>query len=413
MRILWVKSELLHPVDKGGRIRTYQMLRSLSRRHEITYLCLNDGMAATDALQRAGEYCSEVVTVPLRPPRKASPRFFLDLLLNLVSTLPYSIARYRSAAQRAEVERLARRADLVVCDFLTPSQNIPTDLRVPKVLFQHNVEAVIWKRRSIVPSNVLRRAYMHEQWRRMHRFERGECHRFDHVIAVSEEDAETMRSDYGIDNVSSVPTGVDLEYFSPNAAKRTTEPELIFVGSMDWMPNEEGIRWFVQDVFGAIRARVPNARLNVVGRSPSPALRALATPESGIEITGTVPDVRPYLARAALSVVPLRIGGGTRLKIYEAMAMGVPVVSTGIGAEGLPLRDGEEILIADTADSQANAIVGLLRDRDRAERMAEQAQRFVREQCSWDAVAEQFLAQCQSVKTRNPLGNREHCTCEP
>jgi hypothetical protein len=135
MRILWIKTELLHPLDKGGRIRTYQMLRSLSRRHHVTYLCLDDGLAAPDALERARDYAQEVIVVPFRPQPKGSVGFFLDLLRNLFSPLPYAIARYESPPLRNEILRLAGASDLIVCDFLAPSINVPAVLPAPVVLF--------------------------------------------------------------------------------------------------------------------------------------------------------------------------------------------------------------------------------------------------------------------------------------
>ena len=394
MRILWIKTELLHPVDKGGRIRTYQMLRSLSRRHHVTYLCLDDGLAAPDAIERAREYAQEVVVVPFRPAAKRSVAFFVDLLRNLFSPLPYAIARYRSRELGERVRQLAGAADLIVCDFLTPSLNVPDGLPTPAVIFEHNVEAVIWRRHVSAPQHPVRRAFMRLQWQRMLRHEARECRRFAHVVAVSAIDADIIRREYAVSSVGHVPTGVDLEHFSTSRPRPQESRELVFIGSMDWMPNEDGIRWFATAVFGRIQKLMPGARLLVVGRSPSPGLRALAALNSAIEVTGTVADVRPYLERAAICVVPLRIGGGTRLKIYEAMAMGVPVVSTAIGAEGLPLHDDEHLLIADTADEQVSAICALLTDRARAGRLAAAARRHVQEHGSWDAVVERFLSQC-------------------
>ncbi len=394
MRILWIKTELLHPIDKGGRIRTYQILRSLARQHHVTYLCLDDGLAAPDAIERAREYAQEVVVVPFRPPARMSFGFFADLLRNLISGLPYAIARYRSPELLERVQQLAGAADLIVCDFLFPSLNVPDGLLPPAVLFEHNVEATIWQRYVSVPQHPVRRAYMRLQWQRMLRHEASECRRFSHVIAVSPIDAEVIRREYAVASVGHVPTGVDLEYFSASRPRPQESRELVFIGSMDWMPNDDGIHWFATDVFGRIQERIPGARLLVVGRSPSPGMRALAVHNSAIAVTGTVADVRPYLERAAICVVPLRVGGGTRLKIYEAMAMGVPVVSTAIGAEGLPLRNDEHLLIADTADEQVSAICALLTDRTRASRLAAAARRHVQEHCSWDAVAECFLSQC-------------------
>jgi glycosyltransferase involved in cell wall biosynthesis len=394
MRILWIKTELLHPLDKGGRIRSYQMLRSLSRQHHVTYLCLDDGLAAPDARERAREYAQDVVLVPFRAPAKMSLGFFAALLRNLLSPLPYAVARYHSPALREQVRRLAASADLIVSDFLSSSLNVPDGLPAPTVLFEHNVEAIIWQRHATVPQHPLRRAYMRLQWRRMLRHEARECRRFSHVVAVSAIDAEIIRREYVVASVGHVPTGVDLAYFSASRPRPRDSRELVFVGSMDWMPNDDGIRWFASEVFGRIQERVSGTRLTVVGRSPSPGMRELAARNAAIEVTGTVADVRPYLERAAVSVVPLRIGGGTRLKIYELMASGVPVVSTTIGAEGLPIRHGEHLLIADTAAEQVSAICALLADQARGEVLAVNALRHVQEHCSWDAVAESFLAQC-------------------
>jgi|HubBroStandDraft_1064217.scaffolds.fasta_scaffold00158_28 glycosyltransferase involved in cell wall biosynthesis len=405
MRILWIKTELLHPVDKGGRIRSYQMLRSLMQRHHVTYVCLDDGSAASDALTRAQEYAHEVVTVPFRPARKGTPAYLADLLLNLFSPVPYIVARFRSGALRARINRLAATSDLVVCDFLMPSVNVADDLPVPAVLFQHNVEALIWQRRASVPQNALQRAYMQLQWRRVRQYEAAQCRRFSHVVAVSAVDAELMRREYGLQSLSHVETGVDFEYFA--APSDRPRSGLVFVGSMDWMPNADGIRWFAAEVFPQIRAALAEVTLTVVGREPAAALRQLATPHSGITVTGTVPDVRPYLERAAISIVPLRIGGGTRLKIYEAMAMGTPVVATTIGAEGLPVKNGEHLLIADSAATQAAAVIGLLQDRERATRIAASALRFVRAHCSWEGVAEQFLSQCVSLGVTRTLARED------
>jgi len=394
MRILWIKTELLHPIDKGGRIRSYQVLRALARQHQITFLCLSDDLVASDARARAREYAQDVVVVPFQPPAKMSLGFLATLVVNLFSPLPYAIARYRSAGLRAQIHRLAATADLIVCDFLTPSLNVPDGLPAPAVLFEHNVEAMIWQRHASVPQHPLRRAYMRLQWRRMLQHEARECRRFAHVIAVSANDADVIRREYAAASVGCVPTGVDLEYFTPARTRPRNSRELVFVGSLDWMPNDDGIRWFAAEVFPRVQQRIDDVRLVVVGRSPPPRLRRLASRNRAIEVTGTVDDVRPYLGRAALSVVPLRVGGGTRLKIYEAMAMGVPVVATTIGAEGLPLRNGEQILIADTPDEQATAICALLGNPARAAKLAAEARRHVQEHCSWEVVARRFISQC-------------------
>ena len=333
MRILWVKTELLHPVDKGGRIRTYQMLKEIARNHHVTYLTLDDGGAAPDALAMASEYAHVVETVRFAPPVKGSAAFYGALARNLLSGLPYAVARYKSAQITMAIAKHAIDTDLVVCDFLAPAVNLPMGLVAPTVLFQHNVEAMIWERHAEVSTSALRRAYMTEQFRRMARFEKDACRSFDHVIAVSEEDAEVMRDRYAAPSVSSVPTGVDVEYFTPADRTIRNPNELVFTGSMDWMPNDDAMIWFLHEILPKVREKMPEVVVTVVGREPSERLRLQASRIGGVEVTGRVPDVRPYLERAAAFIVPMRVGGGTRLKIFEAMSMGLPVISTAIGAE--------------------------------------------------------------------------------
>jgi polysaccharide biosynthesis protein PslH len=399
MHILWIKTELLHPVDKGGRIRTYQMLRALASQHEVTYVTLDDGTAAPDAMAKATEYCARVEVVPFAPPAKGSLGFYAALLGNLVSPLPYAIARYEVPALRERLRRICRErnVDVVVCDFLAPSINVPDDLGVPVVLFQHNVEAMIWERHAQVATHPVKKAYMTEQWRRMTRFEAAECRRVSSVVAVSAQDAEVFRRDYGVDEVPDVPTGVDTAYFVRQPQVARTPGSLVFTGSMDWMPNEDGIGWFVEAILPRIRSAVPDATLTIVGRNPTAKVRALHHPTAGVTVTGSVPDVRPYLASHQVFIVPLRVGGGTRLKIYEGMTMGLPTVSTTIGAEGLPVVDGAHLLLADDPESFANACVALIRDPARASAMGAAADVYVREHFGWDGVAKRFAEICQAA----------------
>ena len=399
MHILWIKTELLHPVDKGGRIRTYQMLRALAHQHEVTYVAMDDGTAAPDAIAKASEYCTRVEVVPFTPPAKGSLGFYAALLGNLVSPLPYAVAKYEVPALRTRLRGLCRerKVDVVVCDFLAPSINVPDDLGVPVVLFQHNVEAMIWERHAQVATHPLKKAYMTEQWRRMRRFEAAECRRVSSVVAVSVQDAEVFRRDYGVTNVPDVPTGVDTAYFVRQPDVPRTPGSMVFTGSMDWMPNEDGIAWFVASILPRVRAVVPEATLTIVGRNPTAKVRSLESASAGVTVTGSVPDVRPYLASHQLFVVPLRVGGGTRLKIYEGMTMGLPTVSTTIGAEGLPVVDGEHLILADDPDAFARACVALLNDPGRATAMGDAADTFVREHFGWDGVARRFAEFCQAA----------------
>ena len=399
MHILWLKTELLHPVDKGGRIRTYHMLRVLRRDHRITYLTLDDGEAGPDAVEHATEYCTNLIRVPFDVAQKRTPPFYAQLAANVFSSLPYAIAKYRSRQMERLVSEAVRggTVDVVVCDFLAPAINVPSLLGAASVLFQHNVEALIWQRHTEVARNRLTRAYFREQWRRMRNFEREQCLRFDRVVAVSPQDLRLLEEDYGVVDGTAVATGVDVEHFRPTMPGHPRMPlELVFTGSMDWLPNEDAVRYFVGEVLPRIRTRLPDTKLTIVGRNPSPAVTAL-TRDPAIHVTGRVSDVRPFLERGSVFVVPLRIGGGTRLKMYEAMAMEIPVVSTSIGAEGLPVRDGEHLVIADDAESFAAAVVGLLQDPARQQALAQSAAEYVRRECSWERVATDFADICESV----------------
>jgi sugar transferase (PEP-CTERM/EpsH1 system associated) len=403
MRILWLKSELLHPVDKGGKIRTYQMLKELKREHHITYLTLDDASASADARERSTEYCHELVCVPHRTREKFSPGFYLELASNLFSSLPYFMKKYESAEMRREIaERVARDSfDVVICDFLVPSINIPADLNCPTVLFQHNVEALIWKRHYEVQQNPLKRAYLYGQWRKARAFERAACRRFDQVIAVSREDSELMRRDYGVETVADVPTGVDTDFFRPSGKEKREQHNLVFTGSMDWLPNEDAIRFFTTEVLPRIKQRVPDVTLTVVGRNPFPGLVELGHRDSSVIVTGRVEDVRPYMERAAAYVVPIRVGGGTRLKIYEAMAMEKPIISTTVGAEGLPVGPDVELLLADTPEEFADGVVRVLTDETLARGLGERAAHLVRERFGWARVAKSFAEICEAALRRS------------
>ncbi len=397
MRILWLKTELLHPVDKGGRIRTYQMLRELRRRHHITYLTLDDGRSSDEAELRAEEYCDELVRIPFRSSEKFSAGFWLETGLSLFSPRPYAIQKYKTAAMSREIRRRVGNGDtdVLVCDFLAPSVNMPAVIPCASVLFQHNVEAQIWQRHFQVQENRLKKAFLRRQWQRMLAYEREVCRRFDHVVAVSPQDRELMRREYGLEAITDIPTGVDTEYFRPSGTASVDPNLLVFTGSMDWMPNEDAIRYFLERVMPLIRRDVPEAGLMIVGRKPSRGLMRLADEYEGLQVTGYVDDVRPYVERAAGFIVPLRVGGGTRLKIYEAMAMETPVVSTSVGAEGLSVRHGRELLVADGPEDFARATVRLLRDRDFARKMARAAAEKVRAEFSWDRVAQRFEVICE------------------
>jgi sugar transferase (PEP-CTERM/EpsH1 system associated) len=393
MRILWLNANLLLPLDKGGKIRTWHLMRHLARRHEITYLTFASDAEARAHRPAMREVCSELVNVPWQDAPKGSLRFYGGVAAHLVDPLPYAVAKYRSAVYRHSLEALLDHGgfDRLLCDFLVPAVNLRRTPSCPSILFTHNVEAEIWRRHAENATGRVAGALYRQQWRRMLRFEGRTLSRFDRVLAVSEADDQTFRRLYGggLPPIDVVATGVDTTFFTPTPESFVRPKHLAFVGSMDWMPNEDAVLFFCREVLPLVRQAEPDVTLSIVGRAPTAAVKRLAQ-EAGVEVTGTVDDVRQHLGPAAATIVPLRVGGGTRLKIFEAMAAGKAVVSTTIGAEGLPTESGRHLLIADGAEAFAAAVVRVIRDPELRRRMEREARTLVTTHYDWSVAAAQL-----------------------
>ena len=394
MRILWLNAGLLLPLDKGGKLRTWHLMRHLATRHSITYVSFADPGATQADRDGMREVCEELHVVPRTDPPKGSPSFYLDAARRVFDPLPYAAGKYRSRAYAGRVATLLEsgRFDLVVCDFLVPAVNMPATLPCPGVVFTHNVEAEIWRRHVERQGDPISRLLFRMQWQRMLRFEEATLRRFDLVLAVSDTDQATFQRLYPNalrQPAFTVATGVDTDYFAPRPADAVDPRHLVFTGSMDWIPNEDAMTYFCHEVLPLIRQQEPGATLSIVGRAPTPTVQRLAD-IGGITVTGRVDDVREYVGRAGVYIVPIRIGGGTRLKIFEAMGMARAVVSTTVGAEGLPVTDGRDIVIADTARSFADAVVTLMREPAQRLQIERAARDLVVTRYDWSAVAGQL-----------------------
>lgn len=393
MKILWVKAGKILPVDTGGKIRSYNLLRQLAARHETVLLSYYGGARDESYESAVAEHLPGAVTVHTGAPESFA-REGLEYVLRLPSSAPYSVRKYASP----EVKRLvrewdaARRFDVAVCDFLSASMNFHAETRTPTILFQHNVESALWQRQARHAPDVFRGVVFKIEAAKMARYERDAVRRFRHVIAVSENDRELMSAMTDASHITVVPTGVDIKKYSSGdeAASEGKSPDgalVVFLGSMDWEPNIDGVEYFCREVWPGVLKSVPEARFRVVGRDPHPRVRRLAS--ETVEVTGTVPSVVEHLREADVVVVPLRVGGGTRLKIFEAMATGKAVVSTTIGAEGLDVTHGEDILLADDAGSFAESVTSLLRDAARREALGSAAAALAA-RYDWSVIARRF-----------------------
>jgi polysaccharide biosynthesis protein PslH len=396
LRILWVKAGKLLPVDTGGKSRSYHILRHLARTHSVVLVSYYGGSRDFNyekEIKREFAGAETICTAALDVTPFAQS---LDYFRRIFQPAPFAVSKFtHSGTQRLVTSWLTDgKFDVAVCDFLSASQNFPEKPVTPVVLFQHNVETALWRRLAAIESNPVKRAAYQLEARKMASYERATLRKFRHIIAVSENDRQQMLAMDSSSAISIVPTGVDIEQYRVAPASSSHSSKILFLGSMDWEPNIDAVLYFCRDIFPRIRDRFPSAIFQIVGRNPHRRVQQLAS--NSVQVTGTVPSVIEYLRDSTVVVVPLRIGGGTRLKIFEAMATGRAIVSTTIGAEGLAIENGRDLILADHAQDFAEAIIRLLGD-TALRHQYEQAAARVAAQYDWANAAGQFAAVLQEV----------------
>ena len=401
MRILAVTPQIPWPLDTGGKIRTFHLLSGLAKVHEVSLISF-DGLPFTVAGPLECRMRSiERVYRPRGPISRA-----LCALRGLRGPVPYTIEQYRSGEMAERIERVSRswNAQLIYFDSLHTAQYQDAAGLIPAILDEHNVESMVWARVARWEENLLRGWILRQQARMLHAYEAERCRSMKHVFCCSREDGLMLRSMAGLpwgaqpDRVWIVPNGMDIHAFDGDQRPaQLAGRALVFVGSMDWAPNDDGARWFAREILPRVRTVVPEVRFYVVGRNPSAELDALKG-KGGVVVIGEVPDVRPYILAAQLVPIPLRSGGGTRLKILEALGAGKAVVSTAIGAEGLQLRPGKEIEIADTPVRFARVIIDLLRNQDRRKALGNAGAEVVHRRYSWHQIAAQLAERISDME---------------
>ncbi len=392
MNVVWMKSEFLFPLDVGGRIRTFNLLKHINREVAITYL----GFAPTASPDESqfARCARRVLTVHRPAEHKAGVSFYLRVAANIGSQFPYFVKRNCSDSIRDHLRQTVseKKCDLVVCDSLDMACNVDFSLKVPKLLFHHGIETALWRQRYESATTTAQRSYFNYEAKRMAAFEGDICNRFDVIIAVSDSDRKTLIDEFKVRvPIEVIPTGVDCEYFKPDPKIPIVPGRLMFSGSMEFLSNIDQLLWFASEIYPLIRQKCPGVTLDIVGRDPAVEIVALGKKDSSIRVTGRVQDIRPYLASADVYIVPLRIPGGTRIKIYEALAMRKPVVSTSYGIEGLALTHGLHVLLADTPREFADAVCDLMQDPTKKTALADRGWRLVNEACDWSVMARRFI----------------------
>jgi glycosyltransferase involved in cell wall biosynthesis len=390
MKILMVFHTLTFPPESGVTKRTFHLLEEMARRHETTVLAMGSREDEERVRARLGPR-TKVTFVDARAPRWVNLLKRIRLFLFRQSLLRLSLT---GKVQRALDEALRGAA----FDAIFLSSPLLTYYRLPsgtpRVVDTHNVEYDMCRRSYEQAKGLVSRAYFYDQYRLLRRDELQACSVGDVLLTTSERDREVFQQDLPRQSIHVVPNGVDLDFFRPGLEE--PEPDtIVFCGLMNYPPNDQGMTWFLDRVFPLVQAEVPQARLTIVGSGPSRALQRRASDR--VTVTGYVKDVRPWVARGQVYVVPLLVGGGTRLKALEAMAMRKPIVTTSVGCEGIDLRHEESALFADEPEAFARSVIRLFRDPALRARLAQRAGAIASEAYGWGAIGGKLDAICRSV----------------
>ena len=392
LNILYVSPMPASPPRFGAQARMHGLMTELARRHDLTAVMQFDNEFDVEECRRAMQaYCRNVVLVP----RPCVGEGLGKRLLQLRS-LASSRSWERRLAAASEIQPALDRALRYVVRFVNMEfsflgecnlRQAPGNQKLPRlVVNSHNIDYELARQYAREGSSLAHRLYAGINWRKLRREELGTYRDADGVYLCSAEDERRLLNAIPGARTSVIPNAADVEYFQP----RHTDPPpdgrtVVFFGLLSYAPNVDGVMYFVQKIWPRVAAAHPEARLKIIGGKPPPSLQLLAGPR--VELTGFVPDLRPHLAAAAAVVVPLRLGGGTRLKIVEAMAMGKAIVSTTLGAEGIKAIPGRDLLVEDQSEAFADAVNGLLADPELAARIAQSARSLAVRRSSWSAAA--------------------------
>jgi sugar transferase (PEP-CTERM/EpsH1 system associated) len=386
------------PTTSGVLLRGYNLLRQAARRHRVYLYAFNQDVllpaeAVDDSIRHLSEFCEEVRVFPFPG---AGSRLALGTLLarNLFAPLPYLVPRFYSPALEQEVIDLLGRRPIRILQFETIAmaqyRALARDL--PAILVHQNVESALLADRARHQANPFARLIAGGEARKLARYEALVGGQHDWVnVTVSAADRAAFLTRIPGGRFEVVPNGVDVDYFHPGSDPAGAGARLVFVGGMSWHPNRDAMRWFLEAVWPRVRRQIPEAELEVVGSHPAPEVKRAEARRLGVHATGLVDDIRPHVHKAALYICPLRIGGGTRLKILDAWAMGKAVLSTSVGCDGLGAVAGREIEIADAPESFADRVVALLADPERRRRLGNAGRARAMAEFAWPRVAERLL----------------------
>jgi len=388
VNILYITTKSPLPTNDGHSLRTYNLLRRVAARHSVSLLSFVKFPVEYDYQQELADICEDVALFPLAE-NSSKGSLVASAACNLFSSEPFVVRKYRDQAMLKAIssKQQQHRIDLVHLDML-PLGVYLENIQRPVLLNAHNVESALLTRKADSLPSGPAKWYFAEQARRLARFERSVVARVTHVVACSDEDKELLHTMVPSASVSVVPNGVDTEHYLPGDSSLIDPARLAFVGGMNWFPNKDAVKWFDEEIIARVSELMPSTVLDVIGR-PDGDMK-LRHPEQ-IIMHGFVKDVREYLIRAAVVVVPIRVGGGTRLKVLEAMSMGKAMVSTTVGVEGIRAEHGKHLLLADTPEEFAQAVFRLQTDGVLRDRLGKAARSLATEHYQWDVIGQKLL----------------------
>lgn len=375
MRVLLLTQLLPYPPDSGPKVKTWNVLKYLAQRHEVTLVSFVRGDQSAE-IERLRCYCRAVYAVPMK---RGILRDGWAMARSLLSGQPWMMVRDDRAAMRQLLARLGAktRFDIVHADQLNMAQYAACVPGARKLLDAHNALWLLYKRLWDTMPGGPRKWLLGRDWRLLKRYEGQVCREFDAVLAVSQEDKEALEEALGrTSDIAVIPIAVDTDELHP-VSRRPDAHHILHIGTMYWPPNIDGVLWFIREVYPRIRAQRPDVVFDVVGARPPQAILNLSGDGTGVNVTGYVPDPIPYLEQAAVVVVPLRAGGGMRVKILEALAQQLPVVTTTLGCEGIAVESDRHLIIADDPEAFARATLRVLGDRSLADQLGAEGRRLI------------------------------------
>lgn len=404
MKILFVTKELPFPVNNGHRMRSVNILKGIATGNQIDIICLEQHVKMTEAKQALKAFYTHLTVIEASSNSVVVKA--ITLFKSLFTNLPYSIVLRFSKSMRSKIEQLCSQTDYdcIVCDGIHMMINIPY-VRTKVILSEHNIESVIIQRYANIAQG-LRKWFAGFEYAKMRRFERQTWARSHAAFVCSQEDQRLVCDVMNPQQVFTVPNGVDTEKYTIDSHTPKNNNSLLYTGLMGWAPNEDAVCYFADEVYSIVKSKIPDVTFTIVGKGPTERVKALAERDSSIHVTGFVEDIQKYMRETDIFIVPIRIGSGTRLKILEALALQMTIVSTSIGCEGLAVEDDQNILIRDTPEEFANAIINILQNKEKYQHLGQNGRKLVEGMYSWEKIRcdlNQYLAELNQPPANSTL----------